>query len=86
MNIKCLCIINHISIVLTLNKFIFIPCGIKKEIFTAMVLCNNLPKFEQEDHMLIVIYTNNIYFFSNVLVEWPPDKFTKSSVKYVSLL
>lgn len=45
-----------------------------------MVLCNNLPKFEQEDHMLIVIYTNNIYFFSNVLVEWPPDKFTKSSV------
>lgn len=55
-----------------------------------MVLCNNLPKFEQEewleDHMLIVIYTNNIYFFSNVLVEWPPDKFTKSSVKYDSLL
>lgn len=51
-----------------------------------MVLCNNLPKFEQEDHMLIVIYTNNTYFFSNVLVELPPDKFTKSSVKYDSLL
>lgn len=34
-----------------------------------MVLCNNLLKFEQEDYMLIVIYINNIYFFSNILVE-----------------